>query len=260
LFPTDIGMLVTDFLVKHFPDIVDFQFTAKVEEEFDAIEDGKVPWNTMIGQFYGPFRQSVEAAADISREEASGAKTLGTDPKSGRPVIARMGRYGLMLQIGEAEDEEKPRFAAMPPGRKIDNITLDEALNQFTLPRLLGETSAGEAISASVGRFGPYVKVGTSFVSIKPEDPFSISLEKALELITAKLASDAAKTIRLFEGSEIKVLNGRFGPYITDGKKNAKIPKGQDPASLELAICTKLLEEAPDKPKGKFRGRKTTKP
>ncbi len=252
LFPTPIGELVTDFLVKHFPSIVDFQFTAKVEQDFDEIEEGKTSWNIMISEFYTPFHKTVESAADISREEASGARELGKDPKSGKPVIARMGRYGLMLQIGEAEDEEKPRFAPMPVGRKVDTVTLEEALEQFKLPRDLGQTPAGESISANIGRFGPYVKVGKLFVSIKPEDPFSITLEKAQELIAAKKAADAAKTIREFEGSDIKVLNGRFGPYVTNGKTNAKIPKGQDPATLDLPACEALIAAAPDKPRGRF--------
>jgi DNA topoisomerase-1 len=245
LFPTPIGSLVNDLLVKHFPDVVDYQFTAKVEDEFDEIEEGKKPWNKMISEFYGPFHKSVVAAEGISREEASGARDIGIDPKSGKPIIARMGRFGPMLQIGSAEDEEKPKFAPLPPGTTVETVTMEEALELFKLPRVVGQTPDGQEITANLGRFGPYVKFGSTFVSIKPDDPFSITAERANELIAEKIAADAAKTINIFADGAIKVLNGRFGPYITDGKKNAKIPKDTDPATLDEATCRKLLEEAP---------------
>lgn len=249
LFPTSVGMLVTDFLVTNFPAVVDYDFTKKVEEEFDDIEAGKQTWNKMIAEFYGPFHDTVLAAADISRMEAAGARELGIDPKSGKPVIARLGRYGPMLQIGKAEDEEKPKFAPMPTGRRLDEVTLEEALEMFKLPRILGKTTTGEDIAVNFGRFGPYAKYGSNYVSIKPDDPFSITLARALELIAEKATADANKYIKTFEGSTVAILNGRYGPYITDGKKNAKIPKGTEPASIDLKTATALIEAAPAKAK-----------
>ncbi len=249
LFPTSVGMLVSDFLVKHFPDVVDYQFTAKVEEEFDEIENGHQKWNAMISEFYGPFHKTVEAAADISREEASGARELGLDPKTQKPIIARLGRFGPMLQLGSAEDDEKPKFAPLPTGRRIDDVTLEEALELFKLPRVIGQTADGQDIAANFGRFGPYIKWGSTYTSIKPDDPFTITLERALELITAKTEADKAKYINQFEGTKIAVLNGRFGPYITDGTKNAKIPKDTDPASITLKQAEVMLKEAPARSK-----------
>lgn len=249
LFPTSVGMLVSDFLVKHFPAIVDYDFTKKVEEEFDDIEAGKTAWNAMIADFYGDFHETVAAAADISRAEAAGARTIGTDPATGKPVIARLGRFGPMLQIGEATDDDKPRFAAMPQGVRLDEVTLEQALKQFELPRTIGQTADGTDITTNFGRFGPYIKWGSHYASIKPDDPFTITHERALELIATKLALDAAKHIKDFEGSKIKVANGRFGPYITDGTKNVKVPKGTEPASLTLEQATKLLAAAPAKTK-----------
>ncbi|HSH31347.1 MAG TPA: topoisomerase C-terminal repeat-containing protein, partial [Candidatus Saccharimonadales bacterium] len=251
LFPTAIGEIVTDFLVKHFPEIVDYHFTAKVENEFDEIARSQKAWNAMISGFYGPFHQTIAASEGISRQEASQARELGTDPASGKPVIARMGRYGPMLQIGLAEDEAKPRFAPLPAGKKISDVTLAEALELFKLPRLVGQTPEGEDMTANFGRFGPYIKFGTMYASIVPDDPFSITLERALELAAAKKEAEAKKHIQLFDGSAVKVVNGRFGPFITDGTKNAKIPAGQDPAKLTLAQCQALLAAAPIKKKRK---------
>jgi DNA topoisomerase-1 len=257
LFPTSIGMLVTDFLVAHFSDVVDYDFTKHVEEEFDDIADGKQTWNAMIAEFYGPFHETVIAAADISRLEAAGAREIGIDPKSGKPIIARLGRFGPMLQIGKADDkdkdgkEEKPKFAPMPTGRRIDDVTLEEALEMFKLPRIVGQTTDGQDIAVNFGRFGPYAKYGSSYVSIKPDDPFSITLERALELIAEKVTTDAAKYIKTFEDSTVAIINGRYGPYITDGKKNAKIPKGTEPDSITLKQATELIKEAPAKPKRK---------
>jgi DNA topoisomerase-1 len=249
LFPTSIGMLVNDFLVQHFAAVVDFDFTKKVEEEFDDIEDGKQAWNAMIAEFYGPFHKTVLATDTISRMEAAGARELGTDPKTGKPVIARLGRFGPMLQLGQSSDEEKPKFAPLPEGRRLDDVTLEEALELFKLPRVIGSTPDGQEISANFGRFGPYVKWGTTYVSIKPDDPFSITQERARELIAEKSAQDAAKHIKAFEGSPIAIMNGRFGPYITDGKKNAKVPKGTDPASIDLKTAKDLLTQAPARAK-----------
>jgi DNA topoisomerase-1 len=250
LFPTSIGMLVNDFLVTHFSAVVDFAFTKTVEEEFDEIADGKRPWNKMIAEFYGPFHQSVVAAADVDRMEASGAREIGSDPTSGKPVIARMGRFGPMLQIGLAEDEEKPKFAPMPDGRRIENVTLEEALEMFKLPRNLGAGPDGTDMAANLGRFGPYVKWGKLYVSIKPDDPFTITPARALELIEAKIKTDAEKTIASFDNG-IQILNGRFGPYITDGTKNAKIPKGQDPHDISPDEAKALVAAAPARAKRK---------
>jgi DNA topoisomerase-1 len=245
LVPTSVGMLVTDFLVKHFADVVDYDFTKSVEEEFDEIEDGKQKWNRMIAEFYGPFHKTVEAAEDVTRQEASGARELGKDPKTGKPVIARLGRYGPMVQLGEATETEKPKFAPLPEGVRLDEVTLDEALEMLTLPRTVGKTEDGQEITANIGRFGPYVKVGEMYVSIKPDDPFTVTLRKARELIAAKIKADKAKHIKAFEGTSIQVLNGRFGPYVTDGTKNAKIPKGTDPKKLGQKAAEQLLAEAP---------------
>ena len=249
LFPTSVGMLVSDFLVQHFPDVVDFNFTRKVEEEFDEIADGKQQWNTMISDFYGPFHETVVAAEGISRQEASGARELGNDPKSGKPIIARLGRFGPMLQLGVAEDEEKPKFAPLPAGRRLDDVTLEEALELFKLPRLVGQTMDGQDITTNFGQFGPYIKWGSTYASIKPDDPFTITLERALEVVADKLEADKNKYILQFEGSKIAVLNGRYGAYITDGKKNAKIPKDTEAASLTLEQCEELLKAAPVKAK-----------
>lgn len=245
LIPTDTGKVVTDFLTKHFSDIVDYDFTKEVEGEFDEVAEGKVAWQAMLAEFYGPFHKKVEGSADISRAEASQARELGVDPKSGKPVTARFGRFGPMVQIGLAEDEEKPRFASIPQGKRVETITLDEALVLFNLPRKLGEDGAGNVIEANIGRFGPYVKVSSSYVSIKGHDPYTIDLETAKELIAEEAKKKAAREIQIFEKEGIKVLNGRFGPYVTDGSKNAKIPKDTKPEELTLEQCQELLAKAP---------------
>jgi DNA topoisomerase-1 len=245
LIPTPLGQLVSDFLSAHFGNVVDYDFTAKVEDEFDQIEDGKQRWNAMIADFYGPFHKTVEQAENISRQEASQARELGTDPATGKPVIARWGRYGPMVQLGSAEDEEKPRFAALPAGQKLDDATLEEALELFKLPRQVGTTSDGQPIEANFGRFGPYIKFGKLYVSIKPDDPFTITPERAQELVAEKLKAESEKYIKRFDDSEVAVVNGRYGPYVTDGKRNAKIPKGTEPVDLTLEDCKKLLDAAP---------------
>ncbi len=256
LIPTSTGKVVTDFLAKNFNDIVSYDFTKDVEEEFDDIAEGKVTWQKMLAKFYGPFHTTVEKSADISRAEAAQARLLGNDPKTGKPVSARFGRFGPMVQIGNVEDEEKPKFAGITNGKTVDNITLDEALKLFDLPRNLGKDEQGNDILANIGRFGPYVKIGSSYVSIKGHDPYSIELDTALELIKEDAAKKAARNIKEFEGTDIKVLNGRYGPYITDGKKNAKIPKGTEPADVTLEQAKELLEKAPTASRGR---RRTTK-
>jgi len=256
LLPTHLAEVTTDFLLKHFPNIVDYDFTAKSENDFDRIADGKEKWEKMIADFYKDFHPLVEKSADISRAEVSQARELGNDPKTDKPIMARFGRYGPMLQRGETESEEKPTFAPLPTGIRLEDVTLEQALEMFKLPRLVGTTDDGKDIKANIGRFGPYVQVDKTFVSIKPLDPFTVTLEEALELYKAKLEKDANKYIAEFK-SGIKVVNGPYGPYITDGKKNAKIPKETDPKLLTEEQCKKMLAEAPAKKR--FTRRKTTK-
>lgn len=248
LLPTHLAEVTTDFLVKHFPAIVDFDFTAKVEEEFDRVAAGQETWNKMIGDFYKDFKPLIEGAGGISRAEVSQAKVLGNDPKTGKPVMARFGRYGPMLQRGETESEDKPAFAPLPEGTTLETVTLEQALGMFELPRIVGTTEDGKEMKANIGRFGPYVQVDKVYVSIKPLDPFGITEAEARELYKAKLEKDANKYIKEF-ASGIKVVNGPYGPYITDGKKNAKIPKDIEPANLTEEECKKLIDEAPARKK-----------
>ena len=256
LFPTDTGKVVTDFLVKHFSEVMDYDFTKGVEEELDQIALSKKDRVSVLRDFYGPFHKLVEASADVSRAEASQARQLGNDPKSGQPIYARFGRFGPMLQRGEQSDDPKPEFAPMPTGAKIETVTLEQALEMFKLPRTVGETEDGKTIKANIGRFGPYIQVDKLFVSIKPEDPHTITLEKARELYAAKLKSEAEKNIADF-GDGVKVLNGRYGPYITDGTKNAKIPKGTEPKKITHEQAKELLAAAPATKKRTFRRRTT---
>lgn len=244
LVPTDTGLVVTDFLVKYFADVMDYDFTKDIEEELDDIADGKKDRVGVLTHFYGPFHKLVEASADVSRAEASQARLVGLDPNGKQPIYARFGRYGPMLQRGEQSDDPKPTFAPLPQGRKIETVTLDEALEMFKLPRTLGKTDKGEEIVANIGRFGPYIKVGSLFVSIKPHDPFTIDEPTALKLYQEKLAAEKKKNVADFP-SGIKVLIGPYGPYITDGKKNAKIPKGTEPKDITEEQAKKLLDEAP---------------
>ena len=256
LVPTDTGNVVTDFLVKHFSEVMEYDFTKEVEDQLDEIADGNKQRVEVLQNFYGPFHKLVESSADISRADASQSRSLGNDPKSGKPIIARYGRYGAMLQRGEAgDDDNKPDFAPMPTGAKIDNVTLEQALEMFQLPRLLGTTDDGKEIKANIGRFGPYIVVEKLFVSIKPLDPHTITLEEARKYYAEKLKAEAEKNIADF-GDGIKVLKGRFGPYITDGTKNAKIPKDTEPKSITHEQAKELLAKAPAK---KGRGRRIVK-
>ncbi len=248
LLPTHLAEVTTDFLVKYFPSIVDYDFTATVEGQFDLVAEGKETWHKMIGDFYKDFHPLIAEVADVSRSEVSQAKELGIDPKTKKPVLARFGKYGPMLQRGATEDDEKPTFAPLPTGTSIETVTLDQALTMFELPRVVGATDNGIEIKANIGRFGPYIQIDKTFVSIKPLDPFSITEAEARDLYKAKLEKDANKYIQEF-ASGIKVVNGPYGPYITDGKKNAKIPKDVEPAKLTEAECKKLLDEAPAKKK-----------
>ncbi len=248
LIPTHLAEVTTDFLVKYFPSVVDFDFTANVEADFDKVAEGKESWEKMIGAFYKDFHPLVDAAGGISRTEVSQARELGIDPKTKKPVLARYGKYGPMLQRGASEEEEKPTFAPLPEGIKLEEVTLEQALTMFELPRIVGKTEDGEEIKANIGRFGPYVQIGKVFVSIKPHDPFSITETEARDLYKVKLEKDANKYIKEFD-SGIKVVNGPYGPYITDGKKNAKIPKDVEPKDLTEEQCKKLIEEAPARKK-----------
>lgn len=255
LFPTDVGMIVNDFLIQHFENIVDYKFTANVEEEFDKIANGQNNWDKMIDSFYHPFHEKVEKTKEDA--ERPQGRELGIDPESGKKVFARLGRFGPIAQIGETSEEEgaeKPRFASLRHDQLLETITLEDALELFKLPRNVGEYEDKE-ITVAIGRFGPYVRHDGKFASLtKEDDPYSISRERAIELIEAKRKADAEKFIKVFdENPDVQVLNGRYGPYIKVGKKNVKIPKGTEPASLTLEQCLELAEKAPEK---KRRGRK----
>ena len=256
LIPTDTGRVVERFLEKHFFDYVDYEFTAKLEDELDEISRGERDWIPLLEQFWTPFIGLVEEKREsVNPDEARQTRVLGTDPKSGRPVSVRLGRYGPMAMIGTRDDEEKPVFAGLRPGQSLETIELDDALELFKLPRDLGFTEEGEDVAAGIGRFGPYIRYANKFVSLKEIDPHEVTLEQALELIAAKKQADLDKIIRQFEGTEVQILKGRWGPFITDGNKNVRIPKDRDPLSYGLEECEALLEAAPEKKK---RGRKKT--
>ena len=244
--PTDVARIVNKFLTDHFTQYVDYDFTARMEDSLDAVSRGEREWIPLMEEFWKPFHQLVEEKeTSVSREEVAQARVLGTDPKSGRPISVRMGRYGPFVQIGTKDDDEKPKFAGLRPGQKMDAITLEDALELFKLPRKLGETPEGEPVSANIGRFGPYIRYGDKFVSTGGEDPHTITLERALELVAEKKIADANRIIQDFPEEGIQVLNGRYGPYVTDGSKNAKIPKDKEPKELTLEECLTLIAEAP---------------
>lgn len=257
LVPTPSGELISDFLSNHFDQIVDYGFTADVEEEFDQIATGALARNTMLERFYKPFHTLITESGGIDRATVGQSRDVGIDPKSGKPIIARFGRFGPMLQLGSTDSEEKPQFAPMPARTKIESITLEEALHAFKLPRVVGQTKDGVDIKANIGRFGPYIQIDKLFVSIKPLDPHEITLDQALELYDAKLKTEAEKNISDF-GDGIKVLNGRYGPYITDGKKNAKIPKDVEPKDITHDQAKELLASAVPA-KGRFAKKTTSK-
>ena len=246
LIPTPSGELIADFLTDHFTQIVDYDFTANVETEFDKIAAADLAKSAMLHGFYTPFHKLIEQSGGIDRSKVGANREVGIDPKSGKPILARFGRFGPMLQLGATDDDDKPRFAPLPKGAKIETVTLEQALEMFKLPRVVGQTEDGQDIKANIGRFGPYIQVGKLFVSIKPEDPHHITLEKARELYAAKLQAEAEKHIAEFSDG-VKVLNGRFGPYITDGTKNAKVPKDTDPKTITHEQALELLKAAPAK-------------
>ncbi len=250
LFPTNVAYLLTDFLVKYFDNIIDYKFTAKLESEFDTIATQNIQWQSVVKNFYTPFHQKIEDAAAISREETHGMRELGTDPKSGKPVSVRFGRYGAFAQIGHKDDKDKPAFASLRGLLDIESITLDDALELFNMPRTVGETDDFGTIKANYGRFGPYIQYGKKYVSFKEDTPEEVSLEKALELIKVKEKFNAERIIKTFDDSDIQVLNGRFGPYIWNGKKKGKGQKNitikkvfgdKTPADLTLEECKKAV-------------------
>ena len=245
LFPSDIGMVVNDFLNEYFQNIVDYSFTADVEEEFDEIAEGKLQWNKMIGKFYEPFHSNVTETLETSRPTRA-ERILGKDPKTGKTVAVRIGRYGPLAQLGEADDEKK-QFAALQKGQLIETITLEEALKLFELPRSVGSYE-GKEITTALGRFGPYLRIGSAFVSLKKEDsPYSVTIERAIELIEEKRKKDREKNIQVFEKEDIQILNGRFGPYIAHAGNNYKISKSVDPAKLTLQECLDIIASQKDK-------------
>ena len=250
LFPTDVGMVVNDFLLEHFSGIMDYNFTANVEEDFDEIAAGKRVWNEMIDHFYKPFHEQVDITEKTSAR-SSGERVLGKHPETGEPVLVKIGRYGPMAQIGDGQEDNKPRFAGLVKGQLLETITLEEALELFKLPRELGEFES-DVMSVGVGRFGPYIRHKSAFYSLKKgvDDPMTITKERAIEIIGEKRESDLKKVIQEFaENKDLRVLNGRYGPYIAFGKQNYRIPKGQDPAALSLDDCLKLIGKADSKKK-----------
>ncbi|MFZ1621017.1 DNA topoisomerase I [Dokdonella sp.] len=251
--PTDVGRAVGRFLAGHFARYVDYDFTARLEDELDAVSRGEEDWVPLLARFWKPFKAQIEDKIEtVDKSEASGSRVLGVDPKSGKPLSVRLGRYGPFAQIGTKEDEDKPKFASLRPGQSMHTITAEEALELFKLPRTLGSNEAGEDIVIGVGRFGPFVKIGSTYASLgKEDDPYTIELPRALELVRARAELLANRTIKDF-GNGIQILNGRYGPYITDGDKNARIPKDREPPSLSEAECVELLAAAPFRPKRGF--------
>ncbi len=249
LFPTDIGAVVNDFLEQNFDNIMDFNFTASVEKEFDEIAEGSVDWSTMIGKFYKPFHTKVDSATQNS-ERSKGEKFLGADPDSGKPVSVKIGRFGPIAQIGEASDEEKPRFASLLKGQSLETITLEEALELFRLPRSIGLFEDEEMV-IGVGRYGPYVRHKSKFFSLTgSDDPYTIKEERAIEIILEKRTLEENRNIKQFdEEPDLLILNGRYGPYISFQKKNYRIPKGKKPEELTLEECREIIKKAGSKPK-----------
>lgn len=258
LFPTNIAMVVNDFLVEHFPNVIDYNFTAKVEKEFDDIASGGQDWQDMIDNFYGNFHHSVEETEQVSRQDVNSSRFLGDHPENGKPVTARLGRFGPLVQIGDNDDEDK-KFASLKKGQFIENISLEDALELFKLPRDVGMFEDKKMVAA-IGRFGPYIRHDGNFVSLKKEqDPLSITEEEAIQLIKDKREADAKKHIKTFdENPEIQILNGRWGPYIKFGKNNYKIPKGKEAEKLSYQETIEIIENQPETKKkgGRFAKKK----
>ncbi|SIQ38792.1 DNA topoisomerase I [Solilutibacter tolerans] len=254
--PTDVGRAVSKFLSSHFTQYVDYDFTAKMEDELDAVSRGEEDWIPLMEKFWGPFKELVDDKTEsVDRTDAGSARVLGIDPVSGKEISARIGRFGPMVQIGTVDDEEKPKFASLQPGQSIYSISLEQALKLFDMPRKLGESN-GEEVSVGVGRFGPFAKRGTTYASLKKEDdPYTIDFDRAVFLIEEKEEIARNRIIQQWDGSDIQVLNGRFGPYISDGAMNGKIPKDRDPKSLSFEEATQMLAET-GKPVRKGWGKK----
>ncbi len=252
LFPTDIGTLVNKFLMQYFDDILDYNFTANVEKEFDEIAEGEKEWNLMIKNFYGPFHTKIDETQENSGK-FSGEKLLGVDPESGKNVFVKIGRFGPLAQIGDTESEEKPKFAGLRKTQSIETITLEEALRLFDFPRNLGLYEDKE-VTVAIGRFGPYVKHDGKFYSIKKgDDPASITLDRSIEIIHEKIKAEKEKLIKKFdEDPDVELLNGRYGPYLVIKKQNYKLPKGTDPKALTLEECYKISEDPKNMPKKRF--------
>jgi len=246
LTPTPTGEIVNSFLADHFSDIINLGFTAKIEEEFDEIAEGNIAWEQVMQDFYGDFKKTiVEKEETVNKEDYLQIREIGTDPKSGKPMSARVGRFGPFVQIGTKDDEEKPLFVAIPKHLNMDTITMDEALFLFTLPRVVGQDSNGDDIKANIGRFGPYLQIKTSYFSLKTDDPYDIELPRALEVIKELTEAKAKATIKVFEKEKIHVLIGRYGAYIKQGRKNFKIPKGKVAEDLTLEECEEIIEKDP---------------
>ncbi len=256
--PTDIAKIVNRFLVKYFETYVDYGFTARMEDVLDEISNGDKDWRPELQRFWQPFsKRVVHINETVTREEVAESREVGRDQATGKPISVRMGQYGPFVQLGSRDDEEKPKFASLLPGQRMDDVTLDDALKLLSLPRKLGQSPDGTEISVGRGQYGPYVKYGTKYASIKEDDPFTLTLPRALEIVAAKEQADRERTILDFPEAGVQVLKGRYGPYITDRKRNAKVPKDRDPASLTVEECVALLEAAPER-KGRF-GRRGAK-
>jgi DNA topoisomerase-1 len=258
--PTDVGRAVSKFLSAHFTQYVDYDFTAKLEDELDAVSRGEEAWVPLMDRFWKSFKTLVDDKKDnIDRADAGSVRVLGPDPKTGRPVSARIGKFGPLVQIGTSEDEEKPQFASLKPGQSIYSISLEEALELFGLPRTLGE-SKGEKVTVGIGRFGAFAKRGSTYASLaKEDDPYAITFERAVELIEQKEEIARNRIIKQWDGYDVQVLNGRFGPYLSDGKLNGRIPKDRDPASLSLVEAQQMLEATGKPVRARFAKKATKK-
>jgi DNA topoisomerase-1 len=261
LFPTNTAMIVNDFLVGQFPKVIDYSFTAQVEKELDEIAEGNLVWEKMIGGFYSEFHSDVETSANVSKADIGSVRLIGTDPATGKNVYARLARFGPCVQLGDmVEGEEKPRYSSLKKGQLIDSVSLAEALELFKLPRIVG-TFENLPIEANTGRFGPYVKHNSKFISLgKEDDPLTVTEQKAIELIESKRKTDESRTIKIFEeNGDFQILQGKWGPYLKAGTKNVKIPKGKTPAELTYPECVELAKEAPEKKKTKVKAKTRAK-
>jgi DNA topoisomerase-1 len=257
LFPTDLGLVVTDFLNQYFNDVMDYSFTAKIEEEFDEIAEGKQQWTKMVDGFYKPFKKDVDKTIETA-ERIKGERELGIDPESGKKVVARMGRFGPMVQIGEAGEEEKPRFAKLKPTQSIETITFEEAMDLFKLPRNLGQFES-EDVTVNIGRFGPYAAHDKKFYSLNKEmDPYSVTLEEVGPMIEEKRKAKDERTLKVFEKEKIQILRGPYGPYIKQGLRNYKLTKEQQEKAAQLSIdeVKKIIEELKANPPKKIARKK----